>query len=361
MTPVRDDVEVAAGDDLLTERLLRVIDEGRRTATYKLALLLALIDGVAASPGLESLPTRRIAEDVLARYYPQTRLYIANDGIERELRQITMKGSPPLRAALRLRLVGDAARCRSVIEIRDRSPAEYERALDAVEDTFVRYPIPLLQVVGTKLIPFLYEVGWPEGTSVAGLRRHGRDAVRFLPGVTDRLVVLGPLLRPLIELHWARDVARWTGVSTEDHRLRSHLFGSDRVGFPPSIRAGLFELQQGRCFYCGDRLASKVEVDHFLAWSRWPNDAIENLVVADTCNGAKSDHLVDGTHLRRWFEHRESHGDDLVELAASGRWFSDPARSHGLVRSTYSHVARGTPLWVTGREFTEADGPLLPL
>jgi hypothetical protein len=32
-----------ASDDLLTERLLRVVDEGRRTATYKLALLLALL------------------------------------------------------------------------------------------------------------------------------------------------------------------------------------------------------------------------------------------------------------------------------------------------------------------------------
>jgi 5-methylcytosine-specific restriction endonuclease McrA len=351
---------VANGDDLLTERLLRVIDEGRRTATYKLALLLALIDGVAASPGLESLPTRRIAGDVLARYYPQTRLYIANDGMERELRQITMKGSPVLRAALRLRLVGDAARCRSVSEVRDRRPDEYGRALDVVEDTFVRYPIPLLQVVGTKLVPFLYEADWPEGTSVSRLRRGGRDAVRFLPGVTDRLVVLGPLLRPLIELHWARDVARWTGVSREDDRLRAHLFGSDRVGFPPSIKVGLAELQDGRCFYCGDPLGSKVEVDHFLAWSRWPNDAVENLVVADRCNGAKSDHLVDGTHLRHWLEHRDLHRDALVELAASARWMSDAARSDGLVRSTYSHVARGTPLWVTGREFVEADGPLLP-
>ena len=32
-----------ATDDLLIERLLRVIDEGRRTATYKLALLLGII------------------------------------------------------------------------------------------------------------------------------------------------------------------------------------------------------------------------------------------------------------------------------------------------------------------------------
>jgi hypothetical protein len=107
---IGDDVEVAT-DDLLTERLLRVIDEGRRTATYKLALLLALIDGVAAMPGATELPTRRIAANVLAVYYPQTRTYVANDGISRELRQITMKGSPPLRSALRLRLAGDATGC----------------------------------------------------------------------------------------------------------------------------------------------------------------------------------------------------------------------------------------------------------
>jgi 5-methylcytosine-specific restriction endonuclease McrA len=229
-----------------------------------------------------------------------------------------------------------------------------------VEDTFVRYPIPLLQVVGTKLLPFLYESDWPEGTSISKLRREGRDVVRFLPGVTDRLVVLGPLLRPLIELHWARDVARWTGVAMEDDRLRAHLFGSERVGFPSSIKAGLAGLQNGECFYCGDALGTKVEVDHFLAWSRWPNDAVENLVVADHCNGAKSDHLVHAAHLRRWFEHRDRHRSALIELAGTARWMTDPARTDGLVRSTYSHVARGTPLWVTGREFIEADVPLLP-
>jgi hypothetical protein len=65
---------MVAGDDLLTERLLRVIDEGRRTATYKLALLLALIDAVAESPGEHTVPTRRIAEHVVAIYYPQTRV-----------------------------------------------------------------------------------------------------------------------------------------------------------------------------------------------------------------------------------------------------------------------------------------------
>jgi hypothetical protein len=295
---------------------------------------------------------------VLGTYYPQTRIYVANDGIERELRQITMKGSPPLRAALRLRLHGDAAGCRNIAEARIRLPDEYELALGAVEDTFVRYPIPLLQVVGTRLLPFLYEVDWSEGTAVATLRRTGRDRIRFLDGVADRLVVLGPLLRPLVELHWARDVARWTGVNTEEDRLRVHLFGSSRVAFPPALRHGLAELQDGGCFYCGDRLIRSSPVDHFLAWSRWPNDAVENLVLADRCNGDKSDHLPAAEHVTRWVARLRGRSDELTGIAAEARWLTDRPRSGALLRSTYRNLAPGTPLWLRGREFVDAVGPV---
>ncbi len=203
-----------------------------------------------------------------------------------------MKGSPPLRAALLLRLRGEAAGYRSIDATRQHLPQQYDAAVNKVEETFVRYPIPLLQIVGTKLIPFLYEADWPEGTSVSSLRREGLDRVRLLPGVVDRLVVLGPMLRPLIELHWANDIARWTGVGVEDASLRAHLFGTERLSFPSHLVEGLRDLQHGCCFYCGDLIAGRGQVDHFLAWSRWPNDAIENLVLADRCNGAKSDHLA---------------------------------------------------------------------
>ena len=145
-----------ATDDLLIERLLRVVDEGRRTASYKLALLLALIDAVAMSPGECEIPTRLIAERAVSLYYPQTRVFVSSGGMEHELRQITTKGSPVLREVLRLRLLGESAGCRSADEVRRVDCAEYERVVDAVEDTFVRGPIPLMQNAGGVSIPFLY-------------------------------------------------------------------------------------------------------------------------------------------------------------------------------------------------------------
>ena len=269
-----------------------------------------------------------------------------------------MKSSPVLRAVLRLRLAGDNAGCRSVDDARERVADVYDEVLAEVETTFVRYPIPLLQVVGSRVVPFLYHVDWPQGTSLNTLRANGRDHVRLLPGVGDRLIVLGPMLRPLIELHWTRDVARWTGVNLEDAALQAHLFGAERVAFPASLVAELRNLQEGRCFYCDEPIAGRGHVDHFLAWSRWPNDAIENLVMADRCNLDKSDHLVTADHVTRWRHRLDDRSSVLRRAATTAGWRSDPRRSAALVSSTYSHIAPGTPLWRHGRSFDIADGPL---
>jgi hypothetical protein len=127
-----------------------------------------------------------------------------------------------------------------------------------------------------------------------------------VPG-SHRLVVLGRLLRPLIELHWTCDVARWSDVALEDAAPQAHLFGIERTAFPPGLVTALHELQQGRCYYCDAPVGGRGYVDDFPAWSRSPKNAVENLV-ADHCNLAKSDHLVTDTHLDRWLTHNTSPG-----------------------------------------------------
>lgn len=349
---------MAASDELLTERLLRVIDEGRRVATYKLALLLAMIDVIGATPGVQVIPTRRLAEAVLDIYYPQTRVFIAGNGVQHELKQISAKGSPVLRAALRLRLIGDEGHCRQASDVRRHNLDEYEAAVSLVEDTFVRYPIPLLQVVGAELVPFLYEADWAEGTSARQLRAEGRDRVRLMDGVADRLVVLGPLIRPLIELYWARDVAKWSRIDSDDAQLRDHLFGAPRPAIPLALRRQLVEIADGRCFYCDAPIRKRVEIDHFLARSRWPNDAIENFVVADRCNQHKSDHLAADEHVQRWAAQLPRIAGDLSEIAQQHRWPSAIDRTVGLVTNTYGHLAAETPLWVQGKAFERSSGPI---
>ena len=68
------------------------------------------------------------------------------------------------------------------------------------------------------------------------------------------------------------------------------------------ITAGLKELAAGKCFYCRG-LVKKAQVDHFIPWVRYPNNAIENLVLAHSrCNNDKRDHLVAATHVGNWVQ-----------------------------------------------------------
>jgi hypothetical protein len=349
--------------DVFAERLLQVIDEGRRTATYKLALLLALIDACAAHADADgrapaTLHTRSVAEQVLRIYLPQVRLYLGADGDPLQLRQITTPRSAVLGAILSLHLAAEERRCRGVSEIANRLSDEYNRCLDAVERTFARYPLRLLQVVGREERPFLYDIDWGPSVGLATLHAPGGGLIRFRPGAGDHLLRLTPLLRPLIELHWIRMVARLNHINTEEERLHAHLFGTERRTFPPGLRGGLSEVQDGICFYCHDRLGGRTQVDHFVPWARWPNDAIENLVLADGCNGHKRDFLPALPHVDRWRQRLESHRADLIDISETSRWEADWPRSLALARSCYAHLPSGTPLWLRADEFTD-DDPML--
>jgi 5-methylcytosine-specific restriction endonuclease McrA len=211
-----------------------------------------------------------------------------------------------------------------------------------------RLPVPLRARLGAAgvLLP-------------ARLRRHGPQgpAVRLLPGAGDELLRLGPLVRPLVELHWTRMVAEINKVATAELDLRRHLFGSDRVLPPRALRDGVAALQDGQCFYCGGTLGATPEADHFIPRIRCGIDAIENLVLADRrCNNDKRDLLPGPPHVTAWARRNQRHGTALTSLATASRWDSDPAATMAVARSIYSHLPPGgTPLWLGFKDVSNAD------
>ena len=350
----------SAADIGFAERLLEIIDSGRRTATYKLSLLMALLDLCARrsdangrAPGL--LYTRDIAEQVAALYWPQVipyRLPDTDGAIE--LRQINLPRAAILGAVSTFRQGAEAVGVTSLHSARQRLPREYESMLDQVEITVAAQPLPRLQAVGSAetVFPFIYELKWGTGESFssARLRRHGPrgPAVRLLPGAGDELVRLGPLIRPLVELHWTRMVAEINGVAKAELDLHRHLFGSDRLIPPRPLRDGIAVLQDNRCFYCRGDLGAQPEADHFIPRVRCGIDAVENLVLADhRCNNDKRDLLPAPAHVTAWALRNEHHAERLAHLAKTSRWDTDPAATSAVARSIYSHLpAGGTPLWL---------------
>lgn len=163
------------------------------------------------------------------------------------------------------------------------------------------------------------------------------------PNVPDWLISLSGLLRPLLELHWTRAVAAFNRQEFAEDGLRDFLFGSERISLV-TLRPGLQEAQAGRCFYCARPLrAHGVEVDHFVPWSRLPNDALGNLVLADRqCHGSKRDHYADLPLLERWATRPVA---VLEELAVATSWPLRLPESQQVARGLYSHLPAGPPLW----------------
>jgi len=338
-------------DELLLERILGIINEGKRAATYKLALLLALIDAAVMGPENEYVETSQIAESVLLLYFPQVGPYTTLDGSAVDLRNMTAKSSEFVRTITDLRTLGTHSSFRTLNQIRTYLPDDYVKALKTVEYVFKINPIPRLQNVGDSSVPFLYTYSTLDAEDGNKDVHRSGNRIEWLPGVAQRLVVLGPALRPLIEQHWMADVARWSNISTEAENLQQHLFGQERRRFPSSLREGLSDLQDGKCFYCGGGFSDQRDIDHFIPWARWPNDAIENLVLADNCNSQKSDSLAAITHLNRWIERNSVHAAKLSDLADQTEVVSAPERSLALAKSTYRFLDENSPLWLAKKEF----------
>ena len=65
------------------------------------------------------------------------------------------------------------------------------------------------------------------------------------PGAGDQLVRLAPLIRPLVELHWVRMVARLNKEEFKEDHLYRHLFGSGPGSFPRSLETGAHKPSDG--------------------------------------------------------------------------------------------------------------------
>ena len=326
--------------------LLALLDEGRRTATYKLAVLLALIDccargsdDVGRAPN--NITTRDLARRVVELYWPQVRPYAVTDTVL--LRQSSQPRAVTVDAVAELRREAQQRRAMTLDAAELLLPEATARCIGTVELNLVRMPLGKLQRplafderTNADYPRFLYDdTAFHERLTAAALRRTPLQ-IELRDGAADWLVSLSGLLRPLIELHWTRQVAQFNRMTLGEDRLREFLFGTQRAALQ-RVQPGLREAQDGRCFYCGQQLLlGSVQVDHFVPWARIPNDGLANLVLADSrCNNSKSDNYADLELLGRWSRRPRR---TLADTAEEAKW---PLRLHetlGIARGLYSHL-----------------------
>ncbi len=338
---------------VFAERLLQVIEGGRRTATYKLAVLLAILDLCAKKSDPDGRPppllyTRDIAEEVAALYWPQVIPFIDGGLGAIDLRQISNKRATIVDAVRDLRARAEAVGIASLYLARSSLRQNYERTIDRIEKVVAEQPLPRLQSVGStpEQFPFIYEIDWVAEETFIRTGPRGRP-ILMLPGAGDELIRLAPLIRPFAEMQWTRMVANFNGVAKSEQNLHDHLFGSERLVPPLGLRQGLANIQGGRCFYCGHRLPPKFDVDHFLPRVRSNLDSIENLVLADgRCNNDKREVLPGLPFVESWTKRNMDFAPSLAQIADDSKWQSDPIGTRSVARSVYGHLPPDiTPFW----------------
>ena len=133
----------------------------------------------------------------------------------------------------------------------------------------------------------------------------------------------------------------------EDAGLEEFLFGTRRISLE-KLRPGLKEIQRGSCFYCRRR-ARESEIDHFVPWSRYADNGLDNLVVAcRACNNAKRNSLAAGPHLEKWCDRFNAGNDlaaELAGLAEAVGWERHPDRTLGVARAIYLRLPEDVLLW----------------
>jgi hypothetical protein len=224
-----------ASDPLdVVQRVLQILDDGSFTTTYKLAVMLALVElcfEEAAVPGPTGavLTTPQLADKVLELYWLQVRAYgpRGQDGLLQQSNnaphQVGGRTLPVLIAHWQASV--GAGTTTLPFPVARRRP-EFAALRDEVERVLIRMPLPKLQRVGGVHVPLLYEITWDDepAPTDARLRRYQQTGTGF----DNRSMIHDPLRVA------RRAVRPEAGVARPHATTRG-----SAVGLAPWSRAGL--------------------------------------------------------------------------------------------------------------------------
>ncbi len=351
----------AADPLLLGQRVVAILETGLRTATYKLATLMALIEHC-----IENMPDRPhdvlqvpipdLAHRVLEIYWQQVRPF---DG--HELRQSTQLRARILIATNALR--EEAAIGRTVVSVdiaKLRAPDAYRRAIDEITLCLAQQPLHRLQKMpgSSASDVFLYDDSFlHDHVSRSTLRAHG-DGIELKTGVAHGLARLAGLLKPALEIMWVEDVRRMNKfLDAEVPDVAGHLFGRERT--PLAVVREPFKHAFGpHCFYCGTYVPDNNPIDHVLPWSLVGIDGLSNLVLACArCNGDKSGALPALAIVDRVLERDR---DVLEQIASEVQWPTQHDRVVAAARGIYRGQPAGVPTWSGFKQSERLDIRFMP-
>lgn len=314
-------------------KIEELLARGKFTSTYKFALLIALTN-IAVENGNDTNDTLEIELDDVARqylalYWSMARPYPRVNAI---LNQTT---NTERRATIITMLEEEARHAQSSYQRLRVHRTPHDALVGEARKTLAKDVLRCLQTVettGADDQQFLYE--YPPMVDEHGLR----SRITLKPGTAACLRRLRGVIIAMVQARWALFVRENNVQLSVDRELESFLFGATRSAVS-LYAARFYDLQEGRCFYSGDKLVGpeRGEVDHFIPWARYPFDSPFNLVLASRrVNNKMRDDLKPPEWRERWLRRNEDCVAALIAPAPNG--FGAEEADRTVVRSVAAWI-----------------------
>lgn len=246
-------------------KLQRLFDEADFTATYKYALLISLAD-LAVEDGRNgeglSLPIRRIAGKFAEYYWPQSAPYASGRlGTQVDVLYQILGAQAAVVNSLGALRDGGSRTLRQA-----RADPGWNRLIGKIARVVHDMPVVHLQNIGSDNDPFLYDV--PSAGEPLVLKATVVHNLREFHAIIHRMARTG-------WLEHVRNNRRNDPIIGDRDDLEGFMFGATRRDLS-KVAEVLKHDQRGVCFYCQHPIRGEGDVDHFIAWSRYPRDTAHN-------------------------------------------------------------------------------------
>ena len=323
----------------------RLLVEGEFSATYKFALLHALAD-MSIEKHLHDehmalqITFEELVEKFVALYWHQASPFdeIGHNGAQLLLQNTNSKKQAKIITTLH------EAKLQNICSVSQLKKSHQWKAISSSTlKTIKDGPLWLLQKLNGKEECFLYP------------HIKGQSYITLNAGIASCFRRFYDLVVYLAKNAWLQKIQSIKHNQTligPQSQLNDFLFGFDRNALSKA-KPVLIELQQGKCFYCQKPLNNKIDVDHFIPFTRYAHDLGHNFVAAhSTCNNNKRDFLAAQSHRERWEEQNlVIHSQHLTREL--GDYFNcDTDKSRSVSDWAYQVAqANNAKLWVGVNEF----------
>ena len=309
-------------------RIQWLLESSSYTSTYKFALLIS-VTNLSIESGLNDnrecvISYEQLAEQFIQLYWTQALPFSDQYG-ESILKQSSTTGQAKVITSILT--LQEETKTTNLNIARTHHIKKWQSTIKEIAQTIKNNPAKYLQSAEDKVSrEFFY------------IYNSREKAIILKCGIAYCFARFSQMIHKLCRQYWTefvRNNRHNQSYFSDDIDLQGFLFNQSRQHLSLLVPI-LNDTQQGQCFYCQKPLKKDIEVDHFVPWSKYPNDTTHNFVLTDhKCNNSKRDYLAEERFYEKWLRRNQQYGQTIEQETDGIGFMSNQRRSETISQWAY--------------------------